>query len=108
MAGAPGSVSGGGIKAKPLPQVLSGPASPRSSALSFRNWATCCGVNFGNFWRTKAARPATWGEAWLVPANQQVMVPSVEVVGSYDAVSAQAVPTMSGLTRPSGVGPRLL
>ena len=64
------TASGSGRVAKPCPQVLSGPAGPRSSALSIRYRASWSGLRSGDRCLTSAARPATWGAAWLVPPNQ--------------------------------------
>ena len=65
--------------------------------MSFRYVATPAGERAGNCCLTSAASPATWGDAWLVPKND----PDV-------AESPPSAPTMSGLVRPSVVGPRLL
>ena len=45
----------------------------------------------------------TWGDAWLVPQRARLFSFS-----GISAVSPQSAATMSGLTRPTGAGPRLL
>ena len=52
---------GAGSTAKPAPQMLSGPAAPRSSAWLIRYCRTSWGLNSGNLWRTSAASPAICG-----------------------------------------------
>ena len=85
-----------GSFAKPYPHVLFGLVS-RVRALVFRYEAICDGVWLGKRCFTSAARPATCGEAWLVPYQEPQVL---------DA--PPSAPTMSGLVLLSVVGPRLL
>ena len=89
--------SAAGRYAKPCPQSLSGPAGPRSSALSLMYWATCAGSLSGKRCRTRAVMPATKGAAKLVPFHLP-----------YTVEYTPAPPVTSGSTLPSGAGPRLL
>src|SRR5262245_22142000 len=91
-----------GTSANPAPQVFAG---VWGAAVALKYAANCAGGVLGNAPSTRAASPATCGEAWLVPPNPKF---DGGAYGPYVTVLPRSAPTMSGLVRPSVVGPRLL
>src|SRR5213079_757418 len=79
---------------RPLPNWLSMPAAPRSTARLCKKLLIWAGVNPGFACLTSAAAPATWGALAEVPAKL-----------AYTVVLTASGPTRSGLMRASVVGP---
>ena len=104
--GAPSNGAARSSRSRPAPNVVSAPGAPMSSAWAVSRSRTRCATEPGppaaaTSPHSSAAAPPTWGVAHDVPPQALTASDS----GSPGVISTFVGAAMSGLRRPSSVGP---